>query len=359
MAESETTPPAGASVDPIDQISELLIGGPDEEAETSPDQETEAGAVEEIEEDDESDQSPEDSASDDEEQGEEAAQDDEEDDRSLATLLGLDESQVTVNEETGDLLLNTKVDGEVSALNFKEVMSGYQSQKFNTQRSQALVKERQEFDGIVQQAATRIKAGLEMNQALTQKLQNELLSEFSSTNWDELRQTDPAEYAARQQDQSVRYNQLQGVQRELQEHAQQQAQELEGRNTAARQDYLNDQREVMLSNNPDWHDPTVMKSNVGAIREFMRDTYGFSDDDIAMLGDARAVQVLQDAMSYRKGKTVVQKKIKAVPKMQKSKGVKRKRVSKLDRLTKAAKSASGGDRRSLQVDAVAELLTGG
>ena len=93
---------------------------------------------------------------------------------------------------------------------------------------------------------------------------------------------------------------------------------------------------------------------------FVLETYNIPPDLFNGINDARFVEVVKDAMAYRNGKQVTQKKLKQnLPKFQKGKnGTKRKQVSKLDKLTKAAKASSGGQRRDLQVDAVAELLEG-
>jgi len=356
MTEAATIPtPTGADVDPLDQMADFLMETAEEQPDTTDTEaDTEAGPADPEEETEEP-------TADDDATVEDAEVDNdvEEDDRTLSQMMGLSDDQVSINEETGEMLLRTKVDGVEKTENLKEVLAGYQTSKYNTQKSMALADERRTFEAAAGKKAGEIKQVLELNSALTQRLQQELMREFQGTNWDELRQTDPAEYAARQQDQSVRYNQLQQIQQQVQQQYGEANQQQNQQNTDNLQVELAKQRDVMISNNPTWHDQTVMKKDITEIRTFLTDTYGLTAADIAVISDAKAINIIQDAMTYRKGIPAAKKRVAAVPKMQKSKGVKRKKVSKLDQLTKAARTATGSQKRDLQTDAIAELLSGG
>ena len=369
MSQKETTPnpSTGTAVDPMDQIADLLDGSDEQpetkatEAKSTADNEDLNEAPDESTSEDETevdDAEVEDESVDDDPDEKDEKDDDDDDDRNLSQLLGLGEDQVTVDEGTGDISIKVKVDGEESSVSLKKVLAGYQTDKYNTQKSIALSDQRKTFEEQVQIKAQELQQGLDYNAALLQRLQDELMGEFQRTNWEELRATDPAEYAARQQDQSVRYNQLQAVQNEVQQHYTKAQGEQQQQQERARSGHVQQQYAVMVANNPSWHDKNVMKAEVGKIRSFLQDTYGFKDDAISGIVDASVVAIVQDAMEFRKAKPPAKPIPKNVPKMQKSKGVKRKRVSKLDKLTKAAKQATGSNRRDLEVEAIAELLGG-
>jgi len=354
--DTETTPSQqGPDVDPIDEIANLLAGEVGEiEPATTEDADSE---TDDADTEDDSDQDAEDSTDNDEDAAEE--NDEGDDDRTLSQLIGLDSDQVSVDEESGDLVIEANVDGVKSQLKFKEVLAGYQTQKSNTQRSMAIAKERKDFEEVARQRVDDIQKGLDMNTALTQQLQSELMNEYESTNWDELRVNDPAEYAARQQDQSVRYNQLKGLQDRIQEQRNQHQHKADQETQQHAHQFIAGQREIMLDQNPDWRDPVKLKSAMSEMRTFLTDTYGLDEADIANVIDAKQVAIIHDAMAYRKGAKVAEKKKKkAVPRMQKAKTTPKKRSTKLDRLTKAAKAAKGADRRVAELDAVAELLSG-
>ena len=360
MAEVETNPtPSGADVDPLDQMAEFLMEPADEQPDTdTPAADIEAGADDPTGEPDEP-TAEDDATVDDAPVDDVGTEDEEGDERTLSQLMGLADDQVSVDEETGVMSIRTKVDGVETVESLKDVLAGYQTSKYNTQKSMALADERRAFETAAGKKAGEIKQMLELNSALTQRLQSELMSEFQKTNWDELRQTDPAEYAARQQDQAVRYNQLQQIQQQVQQQYGTANTQQQQQNTDNLQAELTKQRGVMITNNPTWHDQTVMKTDIGKIRSFLIDTYGLTAQDIAVISDAKSIQVIQDAMAFRKGAPVAKRKLAAVPKMQKSKGAKRKKVSKLDRLTQSARNATGAQKRDLQTDAIAELLSGG
>lgn len=360
----ETTPtPSGMDVDPLDQMADILADAPEEATQPSnktTEHEPDAGEEDPEKETDEP-TADEEALVDDDAQvdDDDAPTDDEDDDRTLSQLMGLAEDQVSVNEETGEMSIKTKVDGVEATIGLKDVLAGYQTSKYNTQKSMALADDRKIFEEAAGKRAVEIKQTLELNHALTKQLQGEMMREFQSTNWDELRQQDPAEYAARQQDQSVRYNQLQQIQQQVEQQQGQSDQDQQQKVTEQYHSDLMKQKDIMLTNNPTWHDQAVMKTEVAGIRDFLTGTYGLSEAEVGMIGDAKAIQIIQDAMAYRSKSPVAKKKLAAVPKMQKSKGVKRKKVSKLDKLTNAARGASGSQKRDLQTDAIAELLSGG
>ena len=342
---------SGDGVDPIDEIADLLSGevggGADENAADQDDNSTDT--------DDESDQQTDSgqSTSDDD------APENDEDERSLSELLGLDESQVSVSEESGDLLLTTDVNGVKTSIPFKEVLSGYQTNKSFTEKSQALAKDRREFETVAQSKIKEVHESLTLGTALINQLQQELMAEYQGTNWDELRRIDPAEYAAKQQDQQTRYNKVMG----MQNHVKQQQEQLMAQQQATRdsqeQSMLQQQRELMMDNIPEWREPGKMKEGIAEIRDFLADSYGFTEEEIAFVVDARQVNIVRDAIAYRKGKSVADKKVKApIPKITKPKiNAQRKKASKLDRLTKAAKASKGANRKRTEIDAVAELLS--
>ena len=343
-------------VDSNDEIANLLVG-------VSGDPETDQNADENAadQDDNSTDTDPSDqqagngqSTTDDNAPG-----DDDTDDRTLSQLLGLDESQVSVNEDSGDLLITTDVSGVKTSIPFKEVLAGYQTSKSFTEKSQALAKDRREFEAAAQSKIQEVHKSLDHGKALINQLQQELMAEYQGTNWDELRRTDPAEYAARQQDQQTRYNKVMGMNNFVNQQQEQLNAKQQETKSQQEQVMLQAQRDLMVENIPEWHDPEKMKTGISEIREFLADAYSFTEEEIAFVVDARQVNIVRDAMAYRKGKKVAERKVKApIPAINKSKVAAPKRKStKLERLTKAAKASKGADRKRKELDAVAELLS--
>jgi hypothetical protein len=93
--------------------------------------------------------------------------------------------------------------------------------------------------------------------------------------------------------------------------------------------------------------------------DFVAGAYGFTQEEFGGIQDARMLEVIKDAMRYRSSIKNVKTKLDVnLPKYQKSTGKTTKSVTKLDKLTKIAKSSQGYQRRNAETDAVAELLGG-
>lgn len=347
--------------DPIDDIASLLMGDDDsgEEAEADPTK-NQTQDTPDTDDTDGAEELPDESTEVDEVDESAAATDDsEEGDQTLAEMLGVDESQLTVLDD-GSFKLNVKVDGQQSQHSLADVLKNYQTESSVTNKSKALSDERKKFEDAVATKAVEIKQTLELNHRLAQVLQEEIVSEFQSVDWEDLREFNPAEWSAKRQELGAKYQKIQRVQAELGQQTAENMTQAKQQATAKRQVYLKGQWDEMLSNNPSWGDTTLYDKDMGAMREFATKTYGFSDADFATVVDARVIEMVKDAQAYRKGKSIAEKKVIKLPKMQKRGGARKApKVSKLEKLTKAAKRASGANKRQLQTDAVAELLTGG
>lgn len=355
--EVSTNPtPPGADVDPADAIADLLGAGEPEGPE---------GDLEDLEgepADPEGElEDPEGEPADDDDDDDEPADDDDDDgipDGTLNELLGLSDTAVTVDEATGQVNLGIKVDGVESSVGLKEVVAGYQTAQYNTQKSQGLANQRKHFEGQVQIKANEIQQGLELNATLLNQLQQELMSDYNRVDWETLRVQDPAEYAARQQDQSARYNQLQNLQQGIQQQYGASVQQQQQQEQQVRGQHLQQQRAIMMTSNPTWQDKNVMQAEMAGIRDFLAETYGLPPEAISNVVDASSVAIVQDAMAYRKGKKAAVAKVKKAPRILKSRGVKKSKMTKLAKLTKAAKNAKGSSKRDLEASAIAEILGG-
>jgi hypothetical protein len=353
--ETNTTPSQEAYVNPVDEIASLLTGDEESESETETEAELSPDTAD-IEEDDDTEES---TQEDDEEDESESEEVDEDAQAVLAEAFGIDANQISVSEE-GSVQVSIKVDGEQTTLPMKDLIRGYQTDKSNTHKSQALAQEKKQFEGFAQNQAQQLRETLEQNVALTDVLKNELMREYEGVNWTELRDFDPAEYAAKRQDYASRNGRIEQLQGQLANDRQQGIKEQQEKYQSANQQALRAQYSVMMEKNPTWSQPETFDKVMSEFRTFGNDAYGFNETEMRDIQDARIFEVLKDAMAYRNGKSVAAKKLKKVPKLQKSTGPrKRKKVSKLDKLTRAAKGASGSHKRDLQTEAVTQLLMGG
>ena len=340
---------------PVDQVAELLMGGPAEEQEVSDETvfESDESEVEYSESEDDG------YASDDVEPEEEFDQTDDGDGLvALAQELGLDGDKLTLSED-GEIMVKLKVNGKEQSVDLKEAISGAQYSKANEEKARNLAEERKAFESEREQVAEAVTKRVEHLQGLGQMLENKLMEEFKSIDFERLRVTDPGEYAAKQYEFQQRSQELQQAGQMVGEQMRQ-AQEMQDKQfQEERQRILQSERAVMLESVPEWSDESKMKDDLTAITDYARDL-GFPDDELNDIVYNRHLQVLRKAMLYDQGKKVAEKKVKQGPKMQRASNGRfvSKQKSKTNKLIERAKAAKGANKRNAQHDAVAAILMG-
>lgn len=352
MAEETTLPAEQASVEPLDEIANLLSGELEEDAneettddsddsndeETPPEESTEETDVEEGEEGETSEEEP-----------------------TWASSLDVDESQIKLDDEGNIAGINIKIDGEESTVGLKDLIKGFQSNKSNTHMSQTLAAERKEFESARGEAVDTYTKKLSDVSKLAEYMHRTLTGEFESLDWQGIRNDNPAEYAALQADFNKRNTEIQQIYAAIESERGEQSTADKATAVAGHQKLLTTELAKVIENNPKWVDSTVRAAAMNEISAFTSETYSFSTDEVKSISDSRYIEILKDAMAYRKGLKVTKKKVlNKLPKYQKTKvGSKTRKVSRLDKLTKASKAAKGSNKRDLQTAAVAELITGG
>ena len=349
---TQTTGEAASVVNPVDDIASLLMG--DEEQTGNEDQQTRPKETQQGESDGQQ------TEGEGEESGEEQKTQDEqsEEDLTWAKALGVDENQFVLDDNGNLKGIVVKVDGEISTLPLKEVIAGYQLNKHVTQKSQALSEERREFERLRAQGAQMLSNKIVAAERLTQMLHQNLVSEYSGIDWDLLRIQNPGEYAAKVADFQAKNQGIQAalasIESEKEQISMQQTQEYQ-QNLAR---YLDFQFHKVLEHNPSWADQETMRSNINEIGDIAAKEYGITQEEFGMLNDYRHLEIIKDAIAYRKGKSVSKQKIQNVPNIQRSSGKSSKPMSQLTRLTLDARKAKGHKQQDLQRDAIAALLLG-
>jgi hypothetical protein len=345
------------SVNMVDQIANLLSGEPEKPAATK---------KKPIEESEEADTQPDDSTQeDDEPEGEETDEtedddsDESDEDVTWAKTLGIDEKNVVLDEDGNLSGINVKVDGKTTTVGVKDLIAGYQSNKSNTNKSKLLADQRKEFDEIKTAVASEYSKKIETANALVGHLKTNLLSEYTKLDWNRLRVENPGEYAAAVQDFNFRQSEIDQITNAIGQEQNGVTQQMTAEQQAMQQEYVKSQADRVLEKNPSWAKPEVFRKALSEMTDFAADAYGFTQEEFSNIQDARVLEVIKDAMKYRSSvKTAKTKLDVQVPKYQKSTGKTTKALTKLDKLTKTAKSSQGYQKRNAETDAVAELLSG-
>ena len=231
----------------------------------------------------------------------------------LASYLGLTDDQIA--EEDGKIYVNAKINGETAKVSLADLVKGYQTEKAVTQKSQALAEERRAWEQQAQAAQQAYQQKIQQADTALGILEKQLVGRFEAVDWDKLRADDPAEWAARRQEMAQQYQEMKRAKEAIgarQKEVIEQQKQQQAQQQAA---YLQQQSEMMLADNPAWNDAELKQRELGEIRDFLQDTYGFNEQDLSHVTDHRLVRLIQDAQAYRKVKTAADpKKAKPIPK---------------------------------------------
>jgi len=281
-------------------------------------------------------------------------------------VLGVPADKIKLDENGDFEGLISKVNGETEVISVEDLLFGYQNNKSNTLKSQELSADKKEFESQKEQVISALSEKFQNLETLSKYLDDQFMAEYESIDWATLRKDDPARAALLQQDFAIRVNNLEKVKQTLDQEKQSILEEQNAAGTKKLANYISSEKAKMLDNNPAWNDPNVFRRDMEDLRDFCIDKYGATEDDFKQVFDSRIIEMIKDAKAYHEVKKPVDKKLmknkfaKKVPKFQKSSGRVQKKMSKLERLTKAAKNAkTGDDKRDLQSSAIAELLVGG
>jgi hypothetical protein len=204
-----------------------------------------------------------------------------------------------------------KVDNEEIEVTLEELQQGYSRTKDYTKKTQALAETRK----AVEAEKAKIEEAKQLRDTYAQRLQiiEQMLNQNpDNENLSELKESDPIGYAIKVAERAEREKQLQAVQAEKQRIAQQQQAEQQEQLKA----HLAQEAQKLKDWIPEFKDEVKADLARKEIKAYAK-SIGFSDQELANVYDARAVQTLYKAMQYEKlmkGKSVATKKVSEAPK---------------------------------------------
>jgi hypothetical protein len=234
-----------------------------------------------------------------------------EDDSEDYTDENAEETESQEEETEEPQRFKVKVDNEEIEVTLEELQQGYSRTKDYTKKTQALAETRK----TVEAERARIEEARQLRDTYAQRLQviEQMLNQNpDNENLSELRESDPIGYAIKIAERSEKEKQLQAVQVERQRIAQQQSQEQQEQ----LQSHLAQEAQKLREWIPEFRDEAKADMARKDIRNYAK-SIGFSDQELATVYDARAVQTLYKAMQYEKlmkGKGVATKKVSEAPK---------------------------------------------
>lgn len=286
---SENTNPNGSvSVNEAASAFLSLMDSPTEEAEAQPEVDQQEQESEEVEYSAESEEGSED-----------------------YTDENAEETEYQEEETKEPQRFKVKVDNEEIEVTLEELQQGYSRTKDYTKKTQALAETRK----AVEAEKARIEEAKQLRDTYAQRLQviEQMLNQpADNENLSELRESDPIGYAIKVAERAEKEKQLQAVQAEKQRIAQEQSYEQQER----LKNHLVSEAQKLKEWIPEFRDEVKADMARKEIRTYAK-SIGFTDEELATVYDARAVQTLYKAMQYEKlmkGKSVATKKVTEAPK---------------------------------------------
>lgn len=288
---------------------------------------------------------------------EETSDDQEGDVGSWGQALGIEDEKLVLDDNGLVAGIKVKVDGEESTVPLKDLVAGYQFNAHNTRKSQAIAKEQQEFIEQTRLYQQKTQQELQMHEQLANVIAAQVLGEYTNLDWQRLEAERPqearilkAEYFEKQQ---YFGNLVGAVQKQL---ADTNA-ELTAQQEKAQLQHSQEQLQIALTLIPEWSDKEVVQKDFTSIKQVMSD-YGFSDQDIASIQDARIFPLLRDLAKLKGALNNVNKTVQQGPKVKHGNNG-NVNASKVNRLVKQAKAETNNyQQQQLKTSAIAELLKG-
>lgn len=266
--------------------------------------------------------------------------------------------EVPFDDFMGKIKARVKVSGEEREVSLKDLRDGYQMESDYRKKTSDLSEARKLFESDREKITTELQARYQEAQQISGFLENQLMGEYNSVNWKELRASNPAEFAAMQAEYNARYQQIQQVKQAVTNQLQAQKAELDGKQEEKLRLKLAEENERLQAAIPEFRDEAKANELRNQMRDYLKG-FGYSESDIAQVYDHRLVMIFRDAMAYKalqSKKPELEKKVINLPKIQKPGAAKSKAEINSERvkqkLSQVRKTGSTKDLASLLLEKI-------
>jgi len=226
---------------------------------------------------------------------------------------------MSMDDFMGNIKGKVKIDGVEQEVTLSDLRNGYQMESDYRRKTADLAEQRKAFEKEREELTQELGQKYQEATQVTGFLEEQLMGEYNSIDWNAIRSENPAEFAALKQEYNERYQQIQQLKttaaEELKQQTQSQQLTLQEQNAALLAEQAQRLKEVI----PEFGDPVKAKELKSEIRDFLK-VNGFEETEIDMVVDHRQVLLIRDAMAYSKLKSKgvdVKSKVKTAPKLQK------------------------------------------
>lgn len=235
----------------------------------------------------------------------------------IDSLTELVEANEWDPEWVNTLRVPVKVNGSEGEATLDQLVRSYQTQEAASQVLEQAKAQREAVRQQVQQTENASKAQMAVLGGLVQQIESQLQADESAINWQQLRQQDPAEYAARRDEMRERRASLDQVKQQALSQYQQAMLKSQEAEQQQRQEHLRVEQAALLEKLPAWRDAEVARAEQTQLVDYLIGR-GFTQDEAMGASDHRLILLARDAMLYLQGRTktdAAAKKVQKVPKV--------------------------------------------
>ena len=236
----------------------------------------------------------------------------------VAQMLGVEESDVDVDDD-GKVVLQGKVDGESVRAPVKDLLSNYQMYQAADKRLEEAKSKRDALTKELNEKSEALQGQYATAAKLIENAEKLIDDESSNIDWKDLRENDPAEYSAKKTELQERKDRIERMKQEAYDEYKQNVEQQQSQSQQEYSQYIQQEQEQLLEKLPEWKDSEQAKAEKGKIVEYLKNE-GFSDQDVQAASDHRLVLMARKAMLYdqQQAKTEpARKKVAKVPKVMK------------------------------------------
>ena len=254
-----------------------------------------------------------------------------------------------------DVKVALKKDGTPVTLN--QVLQNWDVSEAVNRKSQELSTMKQQLEQYGRQYYAETQEKL-LEQATVLDALEQLYVNNGKAELDSLRESDPAEYAARRAELDEQRGHLETVKEEVRQEVQQLQQQQEQARRAGLAQRLANEQEQLFTKAPEFKDKKKYEADAKAVVDFLK-TEGYTEQELNSIVDHRVLLIARDAMRYRNmDKTANTKKKRVVrkPKSIRSSTTKGRQTAKEKSLDKVLSNAAKSSDNRVKQDAIAQLL---
>ena len=202
------------------------------------------------------------------------------------------EEAISESEET---LYDVTVNGINQKVNLNELMKGYSRESDYTKKTMDLSNQRKEVESLQDNLKKEFEAVKSSRDQYAQQLEilSKNLKQEENIDWENLYQTDPAEYVKLKAESDKKKEALNLAQQEQMRIQQEQRSEQE----KVYNEYIAKERKILAEKLPVYADKDKSAEFTKRLSSFAKES-GYTDQEIAMMVDHRAVLLLADAYRY-------------------------------------------------------------